>query len=377
MLEDKLSFADISGLIERGIPALTFNDELSMALAIMQKHACYSLPVVSGKGHYEGMLALREIAPKKLQPSAHVASVFTRAPALSESDLLIKAIGLMWKNRMPEIAVLNGSSLAGVLSFRKIMRWAVAQPETAKIRLSEIKIRAFPLIGPHTQADKAKAIMRDNDVGRALVLDGEWKEIIDPAEFAKKLSGYFKRKSTLGEKRGEKLKWLGFDSEEVSQVPFARAHENSSLADLIAIMDAENVNCVLAGSSIVTYWDILRHLDGLMERPEPSDIVAVVGARELPKETVKGMKAHLNHFLGLYARKYLLSSISQAKVTIKETRRQGARKLYEMSFRIYTTFGTFYCHRSGWNAFSVFNDLVDAMKGEIFSARRATRDYGA
>jgi len=170
MLEDKLSFADISGLIERGIPALTYTDELSMALALMQKHACYSLPVVSGEGHYEGMLALREIAPKKLQPSAHVASVFTRAPALSESDLLIKAIGLMWKNRMPEIAVLNGSSLAGVLSFRKIMRWAVAQPETAKIRLSEIKIRAFPLIGPHTQADKAKAAI-EQFTGRKAILE--------------------------------------------------------------------------------------------------------------------------------------------------------------------------------------------------------------
>jgi CBS domain-containing protein len=364
MLKGKLNEIKVKELMKKPEIFLSPKEVVSSVIGKMKKHKTYALPVKKGK-KYVGMITAQEIVSERIPPTTtEIKSLITYPPLIPSNTSLAEACDKMWRNDLRTIPVGDNKELKGILTFWDVVDWCLKQEDLKKFKVDEIETRDIPVLNVHEQVDKAKIKLRNKRLTKLLVGDGRINKILGTKNLVKKLSKIPRESMTLGERKGEKTKRLGIESRSVTRKIKVRVKKNNSIHELLKEMKRFNSNYAVLDESVITFKDILRFLGEYKE--DLTRKVVFINKSKLDDLTWNHMKMDLQDFLQIYNKKFGKDSIRDFRITIRDLHTTGDKTKFIMSAKLLTDLRDFYAKKEGWDAIDVFDDLIGAVRRQIW-----------
>jgi CBS domain-containing protein len=365
MLKRKLNRIRVKKLMRGAKKFVSPKEKLSSVIGKLKKHKKCALPVKKGK-KYKGLVVSQVIAYEDLPPTiTKTKSLIINPPLISPDTSLAEACEKMWRNNLIAIPIGKNKKLKGILTFWNIVDWGLKQKEFKKLKVDEIRIREFPVVDIHEEVDKTRVKLRNKELTKILVKDENITKATGIEYIVDKISKIPKEKMTKGDRKGEKYKRLGIETRSISRIIKVKIKERNSIQKLLKKMKKFYSSYALVGESLITFKDILRFLGELKEDILTKKVIFITKTKFFYL-TWDQMKNDLIGFLETYHKKFGKDSIREFRITIRDLHKKGSRMKFIMSGKLLTDLGDFYAKKEGWDPIDVFDDLIEAIRRQIW-----------
>lgn len=115
-LRSQIDAIPLSDIISEDFPALSPDDSVADATALMKKTGYQDIPVTDG-GNYLGMMRYDTVIRKKSAgPESKVKGLITNLPAVEAATDVTEVAEIMVEHNCRQLAVVNGKKVIGVIS---------------------------------------------------------------------------------------------------------------------------------------------------------------------------------------------------------------------------------------------------------------------
>lgn len=365
MIEDILTekAVDIAG---KPPEFVSHEERISSVIGKMKKLGVYALPVREG-GDFAGIITAEGIVYSSAPPTTTKAgNLIAHTPFLPEDASISEACDKMWRNDLRSIPVGSRKKFAGILTFWDILEWCLRQQEFKKLKVTEIGIRDMPVIRVSDEADRAKVQMRERRISKLMAEDEKIERLLGSKDYMETISKTPMESLTLGDRKGEKQKLRGIDAGSLARRIRVRAKEDDSIHDLLKKMKRKRSAYAFFVDYILTHKDVLRYLAELGPEKDLSERAGLVVKGGSDELMLEGLRSKLRNFIELYDKKFGRDSMRDFKITIKESRKKGKGTFFEMYAKLLTDSGDFCAEKKGWNFPGLSNDLIEAIRRQIW-----------
>ncbi|ACV23924.1 CBS domain-containing protein [Methanocaldococcus fervens] len=328
----------VKEIMTKDVVTVTPDTPVSKALGIMEENGFHHLIVVDNKDGEEEyyLISIRDLL---LATSTHeeVASLMYKAHCIHEDTPVIDAVCEMLESGQRAAPIVNDEGkLVGIVTDYDIMARAAKSKIMKDTKVTKIMTRNVITINENDSIGKARALMRDNNIGRLVVVDDEGNPIgmVTEVDILKKVFKP-KRKMTVGEFKGEKVPRMGQPVKIIMNTPLITISVDDTAADAARVMQEYDIRGVpvVKGNAlrgIVTRLDIIKYIAELkkgamieveihgMLDPEFKDLAERIIATEVKKMVKQAGKVHW------------------IKINIKKDRDKGGLPYYKITTYVKT-----------------------------------------
>ena len=261
----------VKEIMTKDVVTVTPDTPVSKALGIMEENGFHHLIVVDkkdGKEEYY-LISMRDLL---LASSTHeeVRSLMYKAHCIHEDTPVLDAVCEMLDSGQRAAPIVNNvGKMVGIITDYDIMARAAKSKIMKDTKVTKIMTRNVITINENDSIGKARALMRDNNIGRLVVVDDEGNPVgmVTEVDILKKVFKP-KRKMTIGEVKGEKVPRMGQPVKLIMNTPLITVDVDASVADAARIMQEYDIRGVpvVKGNSlrgIVTRLDIIKYIADL------------------------------------------------------------------------------------------------------------------
>ncbi len=165
----------VADYMTREVVKIDKDRKLSDALELMERHRVSRLLVVNS-GRIVGIITDKDVLKvmgsskysNKLPSSLHVSTAMSRDVLTCSPDAsLADAVKLMKAHRIKSLPVVNGTSLAGILTATDVLKALV----DSRVPVEEVMTREVCTVSPTERAVHARRLMLDRGISRLVVVD--------------------------------------------------------------------------------------------------------------------------------------------------------------------------------------------------------------
>lgn len=291
-------------------------------------------------------------------------------PSLSINDAVQKAANILTHYRIRSVPVVSEQKIIGVVSADKILE-LVSKKDNKWINANVVFTSNPITIDSNESLSAARKIMTSKRIDHLPVLHkGVIKQVLTSSHLVKSIIPT--EKLTKGSIGMKKIRNLQSKIGNIGSTRIPQCSPKDDLNQVITSMQKAGTTCCLVNlwgeiHGIITVRDILSLLAIKMESEIPLYIVG------LPEDLKNDELIHSKFVKALKRIQKVYTEIQEARVTIKQTRKQGQRKFYEVSIRIITPHNTFRQEGTGWDLSNVIEEQSQKLLRNL--SKRAKRRY--
>jgi CBS domain-containing protein len=363
----RLGQTNIQSLIE---PPVTFDatNNVSKVINILTQTDAYDAFCVEGdlvfSTNIRKLLGGKDIEYMKIKPFLYQIRPLTR------SDTIQKAADIINNYRIRSVPVVEKNQIIGAINAKNILKQMNNQDNkwiTANLIYTQNPIT----ITSKESLSTARKIMRTKRIDHLPVIHkGTISQVLTSFHLLQAINP----QENLGRRSigMEKIRNLESNIGNIGSTRIPQCSPKDNLNTILGMMLDTNTTCCLVTlwdklHGIITYRDIISLLAVRMESEIPLYIVGMpADERNVDLITSKLTKS-LKRLQNVY------SEIQEARVTIKQQRSQGQRKLYEVSARVTTPYKTFGHKEVGWDLSQVCDTIGQRLLRQL--SKRAKRRF--
>lgn len=291
-------------------------------------------------------------------------------PSLSIDDSVQKAANILTHYRIRSAPVISKQEIIGVVSANKILE-LVAKKDNRWINANVVFTSNPITIDSNESLSAARKIMTSKRIDHLPVLHkGVIKQVLTSSHLLKAVIP--SEKLTRGSIGMKKIRNLESKIGNIGSTRIPQCSPKDNLNHVIQSMQKSGTTCCLVNlwgeiHGIITLRDILSLLAVKMESEIPLYIVG------LPEDLKNDELIHSKFVKALKRIQKVYTEIQEARVTIKQTRKNGQRQFYEVSIRIITPHKTFRQEGTGWDLSNVIEEQSQKLLRNL--SKRAKRRY--
>jgi len=96
--------------------------------------------------------------------------------------------------------------------------------------------------------------------------------------------------------------------------------------------------------------------------------VYFIGGRDFGTWKNSKIKDTTNSFIEIYIDKFGEESFQELKAEFKMMNKEGLQKEYEIKVHFITDKGTNHTKKTGWDAYTVYKDAIEAIENQVFKS---------
>jgi len=347
---------------------LEASEPLTKAIGLMKKLNAYEL-LVKLDGRY-GLLTTRTILARSFSPGMKVKGLIEQVPALTPEDPLGKAAALMSQYRVRSLPILEKGKLTGILESKSIVR-LMGELGVPRLKARHVMARSVVSVGWGESLAKARKLMVTRKVDQLPVLRrGKPEGVLTSTRIV--FSLYPTQAETLGEWVGEAERMLKVSAGNLAETGFPTCGLDEPVQQVIRrMLDHESTYIFVEFLEEIHGVITFRDLVALIPEPVSEEVpLYMVGLPSDPFEA-EAAKLKFTRAINLLAKIY--PDILEARSTVKARRvKEEGRQRYEVDVRIITSKRTYTYTDSGWDLAQIYDNLMGRIK-RIVSGRRRRR----
>ncbi|WP_017981070.1 CBS domain-containing protein [Methanocaldococcus villosus] len=302
----------IKEIMTKDVVTVTPETPISKALGIMEENGFHHLIVVDEKEGEEEyyLISMRDLLLAHSWEE-EVRSLMYKPHYIHQETPVLDAVCEMFESGQRAAPIVDDNNkLVGIVTDFDIMARAARSKIMKDTPVKKIMTRNVITINENDSIGKARALMRDHNIGRLVVVDDEGKPVGIVTEMdILNLIVKPKRKMRYGEVKGEKYPRMGQPVKLIMSTPIISVDYDASAADAAKLMEDYDIRGVpvikmdeLKG--IVTRYDIMKYIAELkkgamveveihgMLDPDYKDLAERIIATEVRKMVKLSGKVH-------------------------------------------------------------------------------------
>ncbi len=364
----------IKELMTKNIISVGSDEHVSKALSRMKSAKVHQLIVTEGKGT-KGMIELKSIITKDIDPSATKVSTFTKqVPSLSPEDDITIAIQMLLGSGLRALPVIEKGQTVGIISETDIMKVASSMLPNKDMKLKEI-MTACVYVGKDEKASKIKNLMFETNVSRIPVLDeDEVIGVVGTLDLIKVMEakasppqrgGKTQEKSVI-----EKTKTTDITAQALMSKPIVFSSERKLLDSIQALQKNEEVVIKNGEVGIITPKDVLELLSN---KKKKGVYVQITGMQDESPEFQATMDSTVQDFVQKYSK--MINRIEYLAIHVERMQKQSPKQKYSVRVRMKAPFGFFVSHAWGWKPLDVVQEAFNKLEREITKKYEQVREH--
>jgi predicted transcriptional regulator len=367
ILRSQLNGITVRDIMISEFPVIGPEDRAAEALSRMRDSGFQEIPIVEN-GNYLGMISYGSILRKgNTAPDTKVKNLVRNLPTVTLDTEITKIAEYIVADNCRQLAVLNGKKLIGVVSRGGLTKIAAKMKILKEIKVWEIMTTPVESVNEDAMLDDALEIMRGLDIRTVPVVNGKapvgivgMKEIIDHHwKTDTKSFGDFKKSSKA------QILVSSVYTGDVCTIEW-----DDTLGNAVSIMEDRGFSTLpvvergeLVG--ILTEFDIVELISACRERD--SLFVQISGLDDEDKFYTDAMYADIETEMTKVSKIYKPQSllIFVAKYNEDGNKKEGVRKKYSISARLFIHGTIIDLKEVGWDLVKVNNDLMKKMSLQV------------
>ncbi len=328
----------VKEIMTRDVVTITPDTPISKAIGIMDENNFHHLIVVDkqdGKEEYY-LVTMRDLLLAR-NPEEEVRTLMYKAHCIDEDTPVLDAICEMVDSGQRAAPIVNKYGvLVGIVTDYDIISRAARSKLLKDVDVKKIMSRPVITINENDSIGKARALMRDNNIGRLVVVDDDGKPIgiVTEEDILKKV---FKPKQRMkyGEVKGEKVPRFGQPVKLIMSSPLITIDPDASVAEAARLMKEYSIRGipVVRGDKlrgIITRHDIIKYLADLKK----GAMIEV----EIHGEMDKDVEDLAKRIIATEVKKMVkhAGKIHWIKINIKKERDKGVVPYYKITTYVKT-----------------------------------------
>ncbi|WP_423792960.1 CBS domain-containing protein [Methanocaldococcus indicus] len=328
----------VKEIMTKDVVTITPETPISKAIGIMDENNFHHLIVVDkkdGKEEYY-LVSMRDLLLAS-NPEEEVRTLMYKAHCIDEDTPVLDAVCEMVESGLRAVPIVNKYGvLVGIVTDYDIMNRASKSKLLKDIEVKKLMTRHPITIYEYESIGKARALMRDNNIGRLIVLDEEGKPvgIVTEEDILKKVFKP-KRRMGAGDLKGEKVPRMGQPVKLIMSTPLISIEPEASVADAARMMKEYSIRGlpVIKGDKlrgIITRHDIVKYLADLKK----GAMIEV----EIHGELDKDVEDLAKRIIATEVKKMVkhAGKIHWIKINIKKERDKGGVPYYKITTYVKT-----------------------------------------
>lgn len=361
----ELAFSEIRELVHSPVSVFDPDETVSRVLGVLKETDRYEAAVASGKS--VGLITVRDLLDVDQPSRTKVSSVWRATGSASLSDSFIDVAEIMVRNNIRAVPVVEGCTVAGVISQNDLISELCDVPELSGVPAKDLVRRPVLSLDIDERVAYARRLMLERSFSHIPVV--EYGRIVGVVT-AKSIVHTFiipASKTTLGERVEEKVpRFPGTVVGVMDPHPFTVGPDASVLFVVCGLRDQAKSACFMTDDrsrilGILTPRELLGPL--LRVRAEEVLPVYIIGLsdedffeRAVAEEKVRRVVRR-----GMSFR----PDITEVSIRIKSSQTKGNRTRYEIVARALSPEGQINAEAEGWDLLRVFDELCDTLNKAI------------
>ena len=328
----------IKEIMTKDVVTVTPETPVSKALGIMEENNFHHLVVVDKKDGVEEyyLISMRDLLLAH-NPEEEVSRLMYKAHCIHEDTPIIDAVCEMIDSGQRAAPIVNSyGKMVGIVTDYDIMDRASRSAILKDTPLKKVMTRHVITINENDTIGKARALMRDNNIGRLIVVDDNGKPvgIVTETDILTKVLKP-KRRMRAGDLKGEKIPRMGQPVKMIMSSPLITLDYDASVADAARLMKEYDIRGVpiVKGNmlkGIITRSDIAKYIADLKKG-------AVIEV-EIHGEMDEDVKDLAERIIATEVKKMVkhAGKIHWIKINIKKERDKGGVPYYKITTYVKT-----------------------------------------
>ncbi|MEM7819562.1 MAG: CBS domain-containing protein [Candidatus Aenigmatarchaeota archaeon] len=352
----------VEDIMIKDVKYISPNDTISKALGIMKNNKIHQL-VVMDENKFMGMLEIKKIVTKDLNPKTKIHTLITNVPTINKDENIEKCIELLLNSGLRALPVVEKNKIIGIISETDILKVADKFFDTNK-NISEIATKCL-FVNKYDNVGKIKKIMRENNISRVPVIEKDKIiGVVDTLDLIKLYEGMERMDARGGKLKEagtkEKLRINITPAEAIMSEPIV-VSSDKKLKDIISMLQKYEEIIVQNGSiCIVTPKDILELF---VSQPKRGIYVQITGMQNENIEFKVKMDQQVNEFIQKFGK--LIENIEYLFIHIEKMQKGGKKIKYSIRVRFKTPFGLFVSHAWGWQPINIIQIAFNKLEREV------------
>jgi len=259
----------VISICTKDVVRITPDTPLTKAISLMEKNNFHNLVVLANDDIY--LIYLRDLLFAS-NPEAPVNEYMFKPYCIHKDSPIIDAVCAMIDSGQRALPVVDDDEkLVGIVTDYDIMKEGSNSRLLKDTEVTKVMTRDPLYVEETDSIGKARSVMRENNIDRLPVFDkkGRLSGIVTDGDILTKIYKP-KKKTTIGEVKGEKIPRMAQPVSIIMSSPVITAEIDSNLADVAGLMqryDIRGLTIVKDGllRGIITTKDIMRYLRALKE----------------------------------------------------------------------------------------------------------------
>ncbi|WP_457612014.1 CBS domain-containing protein [Methanocaldococcus sp.] len=328
----------IKEIMTKDVVTVTPETPVSKALGIMEENNFHHLVVVDKKDGVEEyyLISMRDLLLSH-NPEEEVSRLMYKAHCIHEDTPIIDAVCEMIDSGQRAAPIVNSyGKMVGIVTDYDIMDRASRSAILKDTPVKKVMTRHVITINENDTIGKARALMRDNNIGRLIVVDDNGKPvgIVTETDILTKVLKP-KRRMRAGDLKGEKIPRMGQPVKMIMSSPLITLDYDASVADAARLMKEYDIRGVpiVKGNmlkGIITRSDIAKYIADLKKG-------AVIEV-EIHGEMDEDVKDLAERIIATEVKKMVkhAGKIHWIKINIKKERDKGGVPYYKITTYVKT-----------------------------------------
>jgi CBS domain-containing protein len=365
MKRNRVQDLPVSAYMSTDLVTATPDDTLGDVLGKMKSNDVHELPVLERK-KLVGVVTMRELMRRRnVPPTTKVSTVLEIAPEITPETALPEAAEKMISAGFRAIPVVQGKSLAGIVSRTDIVRALVDTRALEGIAVRDFMTPNPQCVAEDDTVEQAIQIMRSLGERSVPVVDGNrhlrgvvgLKDVVD-------LFARPKVREQYGERAGREEKVV-LEVKGVMRYPPFVVSPEADVHRAAEIMAKNHVSSIIVTEKdepvgIITTQDLMQFLAGLRERQQL--FVEIGGLEDDPKETYDEIYDVVQKEMRRIAP---LVQPRTLTIHLQKYKPEGDRWKYSVRARFTTAHRIYYAHHFDWDLHVALADLLETLYKRI------------
>ncbi len=350
----------VKELMNHKVVSVSASETISRALAKMKQNKVHQLPVLNGE--LKGMLVLRKIVTKDIDPNTTKADSFVLPAATLSPDMdIIEAAEKLLSSGFRALPVSDSNKLVGILAETDLMQ--VIDKFNLNYSLAEIMCEC-DYVSVNDDIGKVKKIMAYKNVSRVPVVNnGKIVGTIGTLDLIDIMLRNEPMKGGDIREKGTKV-LISVDKTPVAGVMKEPVviNKDSTIEDAAKLLFlSEEIFVEDDGRFfVITPKDLVE----IIAKGEKEGIyVQIANLGEIDALTNAKIDKKITEFVQKMAR--MIKNLQSFVIHVEKDKKQGEKIRYLIRTRFLTSLGLFVSRSEGWDFVTVFQDAVDNLEREI------------
>ena len=367
----------VKDVFSEGVVSVSEDDTLSSCLSLFRKEKPPALAIFDSEGKYKGVLAPRWIIRSRFDPTKTKAKALMRtAPEVTLNDSLSKTARLMIESGIRKLPVYSEEKLLGFVTDDDVIHGAVME-KWGNTKIEEIMTKKPFDVEEDESIGRVLSLFREQDISHApVVSEGKLVGVISIRDIIEHVFQP-RRRQTLGEMVGEKIRGLGAPVKGIMSKPVITVLPENRLSYAAERMREFDVSSLIVASNgrpvgILTKKDFLEPI-AQMEKVERK-FALQFSVKNVEMDDFQ-RNIIIEDFKSL-ARKYeemLEAGTLFVYMKLHGTNYKG-KQLIHCRLRLRTRKGSYFSNSEGWKVENTFRRALDRLDRQILRSKEFEYD---